>query len=499
MKTKKTFLNLISEVIPMIIVSFLGIFKLKIFIQVLGNETLGLYQLFSQIMVYVAIVDGGLGSAVLYALYKPNSKNDNKKINQILAGSYKIFSLLGALIFAIAAVVAFFVPFLIKDYSFNYFYIVLCFVLFSLSNVVGYFFVPFSILFEVKEKKYIVSLCTQIGQIIQSLLEIILLLIGWSFISVLIMHSVIKLLSNLIIYLFFKKQYPQYNVKSKDIDISFSKQIKHLMVHKINGLVSYNIDILIISKLLGLTSVAIYSTYNYIINMLRQILDKISGSMLAIIGNSLTVDVKQSKKIFDELNSMMYFIAIIICVPLLFAINLFIDLWYGGQIQTNFLIGTVFSIYLFGFIIKIPITTYVSAAGLFKETKKCAITDTIVNLVLSLILVWKMGICGVVLATFISVFIAEYIMKNMIAYKYIFKENVVNFYVNNIKFIIILCIDVLFSWIILKNIVISNIVVWFLVFSSYFIVNLTLIYILFKLIKEDKFIDRYKFILKRGK
>ena len=325
------------------------------------------------------------------------------------------------------------------------------------------------------------------------------MLIGWSFISVLIMHSVIKLLSNLIIYLFFKKQYPQYNVKSKDIDISFSKQIKHLMVHKINGLVSYNIDILIISKLLGLTSVAIYSTYNYIINMLRQILDKISGSMLAIIGNSLTVDVKQSKKIFDELNSMMYFIAIIICVPLLFAINLFIDLWYGGQIQTNFLIGTVFSIYLFGFIIKIPITTYVSAAGLFKETKKCAITDTIVNLVLSLILVWKMGICGVVLATFISVFIAEYIMKNMIAYKYIFKENVVNFYVNNIKFIIILCIDVLFSWIILKNIVISNIVVWFLVFSSYFIVNLTLIYLLFKLIKEDKFIDRYKFILKRGK
>ena len=65
MKTKKTFLNLISEVIPMIIVSFLGIFKLKIFIQVLGNETLGLYQLFSQIMVYVAIVDGGLGSAVV--------------------------------------------------------------------------------------------------------------------------------------------------------------------------------------------------------------------------------------------------------------------------------------------------------------------------------------------------------------------------------------------------------------------------------------------------
>ena len=115
MKTKKTFLNLICEVIPMFIVSILGIYKLKIFIQILGNETLGLYQLFSQIMIYVAVVDGGLGSALLYALYRPNSLKDDKKINQILAGGYKIFSLLGIIIFGIAAAVAFFVPFLIKD------------------------------------------------------------------------------------------------------------------------------------------------------------------------------------------------------------------------------------------------------------------------------------------------------------------------------------------------------------------------------------------------
>lgn len=499
MKTKKTFLNLISEVIPLIIISFLGIFKLKIFIQVLGDETLGLYQLFTQIMVYVAIVDGGLSSAVLFSLYKPNSENNDKQINRILAGSFKIFSLLGAVIFLIAAVVAFIVPFLIKENSFNYLYVVLSFGLFSLSNVVSYFFVPFSTLFEVKEKKYIVSLCLQTGQILQSTLEIILLLMGWTFISVLIMHSVVKLISNFAIYIIFKKQYPQYNVKSKDIDTSFSKQIKHLMVHKINGLVSYNIDVLIISKFLGLTSVAIYSTYNYIINMLRQILDKISGSMLAIVGNSLTTSIEQSKKIFYELNSMMHFIAIVICVPLLFAINSFINIWYEGQIYTNFVIAAVFSLYLFGFIIKLPITTYVTAAGLFKETKKCAITDTVVNLVLSLILVWKLGISGVVLATFISVFIAEYVMKNIIAHKYIFKENVLNFYINNLKFVLIVFVDILCSWLFLKNFTITNIWMWFAFNSCYFLLNFIMILLTFKLIKEDKFFDRYKMIFKKNK
>mgnify|MGYP007120014256 CR=1 FL=1 len=65
-KLKKVLLNFSTDVIPLVIVSILGIFKLKLFVDILGNETLGLYQLFSQIMVYVALVDGGLSSAVLY-------------------------------------------------------------------------------------------------------------------------------------------------------------------------------------------------------------------------------------------------------------------------------------------------------------------------------------------------------------------------------------------------------------------------------------------------
>ena len=498
MKTKKTFLNLICEIIPMCIVSILGIYKLKIFIQVLGNETLGLYQLFGQIMVYVAIVDGGLSSALLYALYKPISLNDEKKVNQILAGGYKIFSMLGIIIFGIAAIVSFFVPLLIKDYSFNYLYISLCFILFSISNVIGYFFVPFSALLEVKDKKYVVSLCTQIGQIIQSILEIILLLIGWSFISVLVMHSIVKIISNIVLLFIFKKFYPQYNVKSKDIDIGFSKQIKHLLVHKVNGLVSYNIDVLIVSKLLGLTSVAIYSTYNYIVNMLRQILEKISGSMLAIIGKSLITDTGHSKSIFNELNSIMYFIAIIICVPLFFAINLFIDLWYEGSIETSIFIGFAFSLYLFGYIIKIPITTYVSAAGLFKETKKCAIADTIINFILSFALVWKFGISGVVFATFISVFIAEYIMKNIIVHKYVFNDSPSKFYINNLKFVAILIIDLVISYFIIKTISISNIVIWFSFFLLYFLLNSIFIYFIFKILKENKFIYRFKYLIKKS-
>ena len=74
MKTKRTALNMVTDVIPLLIVSLLGIFKVKLFIEYLGNETMGLYNLFNNIMIYVSLVDGGLASAVLYSLYKPNAK-----------------------------------------------------------------------------------------------------------------------------------------------------------------------------------------------------------------------------------------------------------------------------------------------------------------------------------------------------------------------------------------------------------------------------------------
>ena len=106
MKTKKTALNIVTDVIPLIIVSILGIYKVKLFLQVLGNETLGLYQLFSNIMVYVALVDGGLSSALLYSLYKPNMENDKKKFNELLSGGLKTFSKIGMIVFGIAFIVS---------------------------------------------------------------------------------------------------------------------------------------------------------------------------------------------------------------------------------------------------------------------------------------------------------------------------------------------------------------------------------------------------------
>ena len=496
-KTKKTVLNLVTDVVPLLIISLLGIFKVKLFIQYLGQETMGLYNLFSHIMVYVSLVDGGISSAVLYSLYKPNAEGDKKRLSELLSGALTVFSKIGMVIFGIAFLVSFVVIFFIKNCSFDYWYIVLTFLLFALSNVIGYFFVPYRELLNVKEKKYVYNIIGQGGQIVLSILEIVMLLTGFKFGYILLMHSIIKLITNLLEAYMCKKMFPDISFHNKKKDYSFKRFLNSLIFHKINGLIGSNIDTVIISSLLGLTSVAIYSTYNYIITMLKNILGKLSSSMTAIIGNILVKDKERVYDVYMEFNSMLFYIAIIVCVPLILSINGFIDIFYEKQIETSFLIALSFSLILFMYIVKLNTTMFVSAGGLYKETKHCAIVDTCVNLVLSLSLVHFIGISGVLFATAISVFIAEYILKTKVVHKYIFNKSPSHYFLKNIRFYILFVIDLLIGYYIVNQFTIDRLLIWFGFYILFTLINAVLIFGIFRILKETKFIHRVKF-LKRG-
>lgn len=498
-KTKKTVLNLVTDVIPLLIISLLGIFKVKLFIQYLGQETMGLYNLFSNIMVYVSLVDGGLASAVLFSLYKPNTEGDNNKLSELLSGAYTVFSKIGMIVFGIAFVVSFFVIFFIKNCAFNYWYIVVTFLIFSLSNVIAYFFVPYKELLDVKEKKYIYNLISQIGQIVLSVLEIVMLVTGFKFGYIILMHSIVRLIAHLIEVYVCKKMYPDINFHNKKKDFSFKKYLNSLIFHKVNGLISSNIDTVIISSMLGLTSVAIYSAYSYIITMLKNILGKLSSSMTAIVGNSLVHDKERMYDVYMEFDSLLFFVAIITCVPLIISIDGFITIFYEGEIVTSFLIALSFSLILFMFIVKLDTTMFVTAGGLYKETKHCAMVDTCINLVLSLTLVHFIGISGVLFATAIAVFVAEYTLKAIQVHKHIFKKTSLTYFIKNIKFFVLFVADLLLGMYIHNQFVINNLGMWFLYFIAYTLINALVIFLIFRILNETKFIGRFKMLFGRSK
>lgn len=499
MRTKKAILNYITEIIPQIIIAFIGIFKVKLFLQILGENTSGLYQVYTQFMSYMTIVDGGLTTALLCALYKPLADKDKEKTNQILAAAFRVYSLIGIFIMLLGVIISFFIPNFIKGNVFPLEYIVITFIIYTISGIIGYFFVPYKTLFEADQKKYVVNIIFQTSLIVTGLTEIIMLLNHCSFTLILVMHAVITLITNVILFIYGRKSYSYVDLWHKKKDFTFSKEIKHLMFHKIGGVIANNIDIVIISKVLGLTIVPIYSTYNYIVANLMNVVNKFSSALLALVGNFLTTKKNEAKNLFLELNTMVFFIGTCLTIPLLFAINGFIDIFYEGLIKTSSILALLFSGLLFYTVIRIPFVMFGSAAGLFKETKICTLLESTINLTLSLILVRIIGLPGVLLATLIAYVISDYCIRPNIIFKHIFNTNAIKYYLNNFKYLAILIIDGLIGFLIFNSLTFNNLFYWFITFAIYFVINTGVILFIYYLMKDVKFINRLKYIVLKNK
>ena len=107
MKTKRAIYNYLSESIPEIFIIILSMIRIKLFLNYLGTETLGLYQLYGQFFAYIAFAEIGFAAASLFSLYKPVAKKDIKKSNELLAGINIIFNRIGIIMIFIGFVLSF--------------------------------------------------------------------------------------------------------------------------------------------------------------------------------------------------------------------------------------------------------------------------------------------------------------------------------------------------------------------------------------------------------
>ena len=490
MRTKKAIINFITDALPQIIILILGFFKVKLFLKFLGDDNLGLYQLYGQIVTYLTLVEGGVGSAMLFKLFRPIHKHNQKKINEIMSASRTIFNVVGLIIIVLGIIISFNVRFLIKANSFENSYLIITFMLFLLSQSLNYFTLPYRIMFDASQDRYIPNLIYQTITIIKSVVEIILVCTGNGLVSILISLVICSVIANLLIYISFKIKYPKISFKGKK-DFSMIKDVKHLFVNTIGNLVANNIDILLISKFIGLGTVVIYTTYNYFVEAVKQLIDKLTGATLSGIGDLLVSENSNKEAIFDEYNNLVFFLATLICTPFFIFINGFINVWYEGRISTSIIYSLLFAVLLFLNIVRIPLKVFSISSGKFKEIKRYVILEIIINFGLSLLLITKFGISGVLLATIVSIVVADFIFKVRIIYKKIIRTSSFNYYkylIINTLFTIVM--NTIFYSIIPKDY--GNVIICIAVAIVVASINLIFTIIYFSKTKQLSFMYRFK-------
>lgn len=435
---KRSVLNFLTSFLPFIVIGVIEFIKVRFFINILGEDVNALHQLFLNIFAYISLLEAGIGAAFVYRLYKPLEQQNHDLINQLYSGTIVIFRKIAYLIIAIAFIVSFLVPIFIKDNVFSNNFIQLAFLIYVVKNTVDYFFFVPRLILVADHKNYVINIYAQLFRFIETIVEIALILNGFNYIIILIPGIFTRILVNIVINKKARKIYPWLKV-TEEKDKSVTKDIKNLFQHRIIGLVSNNIDIVILSSLVGSLAVTIYASYNYIIKFVDEIFNQIYNAVKDGYGKIINNDSKdRALDLLSKIDSILVFFAFVIVIFLFFSLNPFISIWIGERYVISIFGLCLFLIIMYFKIVNRTFLMVQDTLGLFKETKTIVTIEAFINLVLSLVLVSKFKIEGVLFATFLAMLLTRMWYYPYLMFKKVFGNGLGNYFKKQIRNILII-------------------------------------------------------------
>lgn len=445
-RTENSTKNMYSGLIFQILVLVFRFVTRTFFIKYLGSEYLGINGLFSNILNLLSLADLGIGASLVYSLYKPIAENDKERQKVIIQYLHKIYIRIGIIIIIIGILLLPFLKFIVKD-DVNFINLNIIFLIYIFQTASSYLFFPSKTEFLcANQKRYIYNNIANIVVILSNIVQILVLAIFKNFYIYLITIILFNILQAFLIAKKTNKIFPFITEKTKEtISSSEKKSIfkdcGSLMISRINYVVLIATDNIIISKYLGLTMVGIYSNYVLITNSIINILSTFFDSITAGIGNiHASNEMDKDYFIFRLTNFITSICFGIFAIGIYVLANDFIVIWLGKEYLLSSLFVLIISINLYVDGIRKFLSTYRSAYGLFRQAKFLPLFGAMLNIVISIVLVKKIGIFGVLLGTLISNLVTFMWFEPYLIYKKVFKKNVIKYYITNILYLVMLVI-----------------------------------------------------------
>lgn len=432
MRTKKSAINIITAFISQFVLILLGFISRKVMIDSVGVEYLGINGLMSNILTILSLAESGIGTAMIYALYKPLAEKNFPKIKALMnfyKNTYRVLALFTALS---GLSILPFLKYLMKDNTVEN--SIFIYLLFLFSSVCSYLHSYKISMNNADQNKYLSTIFNTVTQILVLVAKVLILYLTKNYILFLSIDIASTLIKNFIFSKIMDKRYPYLKEKvteklDKETKDSLYVNIKSLFIGKIGYIISVSSDNLVISSRISIKTVGLYSNYTTITSAVSGFVGIFISSISASIGNLLAEESKE--KVYDIykttefINFWLYFFSSI-CIFCLS--ETFISLWIGEQflMGKGVLLLIVLNFFING--IMSPIDSVKCAAGLYKPDRCVTIIAAIVNFIISMVLSKPLGISGVFIGTLVSTLLFSFWIKPIIVYKNIFKKNVFEYF-----------------------------------------------------------------------
>lgn len=449
MRSKKAIINIITSLFLQIILVICGLIVPRTIILNYGSDVNGLVSSITQFLAYITLLEAGVAPVVKSILYKPIAQKNKLEIEKILKAAEKFFRTISYIFIVYILVLSFIYPQIVSG-QFATGYTISLLLIMAISKFAEYYFgMVYRIYLQAEQKAYITSMIQIITTILNTVIIVILVKLNFSIQFVQLASAVVFVLRPIIQNLYVKKK---YNINLKNVEDNYNIKNKwDGLAQHIASVINTNTDVIILTMFCNTVEVSVYTVYLLVMNGIKNLIQAFTGGIDAALGDMLAkgekVILNNSFKIYE----LFYFtiITIVFTVTLLMILP-FVKVYTIGITDANYyrpIFACLLVISQFAWAIRLPYSTLTLAAGHFKETKKGAWIEAGVNLVLSVILVIKFGLVGVVIGTLVAMIIRtiEFMYHTS---KYILERSGLV----NLKRIILLLIQVVLVIFIINNV-----------------------------------------------
>ena len=386
-----------------------------------GSVYNGLTTSITQFLSCAVLLRAGIGGATRAALYKPLAAHDAYQINAIMSATERFMKKIAMILMGLIVLFSCVYPFFVIN-EFDWLFSFSLFLIIGIGTFAESMFgISYLILLQADQKLYIASTIRIIVYILNTAVSYILVRFGAPIHIVKLGGSLAFCVYPLGVNIYVKKKYAI--ACSVPPDNKSVAQRWDVFWHQVANFVMNSTDTVVLTVFSNMALVSVYSVYNLVINGLKKLIMTFTNGLEGAFGNMIASDDK--KVLIDNfhlIEYLMFCIAAIVNCCAWYLILDFVSLYTKGVADAQYLQPAFAAVIILAHYfncVRQPYQLVVQAAGHYTQTKKGAIIEPILNILLSVLLVIRFGLIGVAVGTlaatmFRTLQYAYYVSKHII-------------------------------------------------------------------------------------
>lgn len=400
-RTKLAAINSSVSIIGQIVVIACSFILPRLILTHFGSAYNGITVSITQFIECGVLLRAGVGGVTRAALYKPLAEGNNEEISGIVNATQRFMRKVAYIFFVGLVLLACIYPFAVND-EFDWLFSFSLVLILGISTFAqNYFGITYQFLLESDQKNYVFSIITIITTVLNTLIASALILLGANIHIVKLGSAIAFSLNPIFLNIYVKKKY-KINDRIEPNTKAISQRWD-AFAQEVAAFVTNSTDLVVLTLFTNLKEVSVYAVYYMIVNKLKTLVQTMTMGIESSFGNVLAKgETEVLQKSFRLFELMVFSISTFVFTCTIVLIEPFVMIYTSGINDVNYsrvFFAVLMCINQYLFCVRLPYQILTNAIGHFKQTKKGAIFEAILNIVLSIVLVIRYGLIGVAIGT----------------------------------------------------------------------------------------------------